>query len=83
MPTRSETAARATAYRTKLSDVEDLVTMPIYSTTEPNLCGLLGIGDDLGYAWAREKKVPVVRVGRRIFVRVQPLLTTLTAPAEQ
>lgn len=64
-----------------MAEIQNLGTMPIWSETEPNYCGLVGIGRSLGYRAARSGSVPIHRVGGRVLVAVPALLRMLNEGA--
>ena len=73
---REET--RPAPHRTTLSEVRDLAVLPIYSPTEPNAAGLLGLSRWSTYNLVRSGKLETVRLGEnRLVVPVLPLLRLL------
>lgn len=70
------------AYVTTLEDLRSgRATVPVYSTTEPNASGALGIRRTLAYRLLREDKfpVPIIRVGRLARVSSVEVLKALGA----
>jgi excisionase family DNA binding protein len=55
--------------------VDDLKDRPTCTVAEA--AGYLGIGVGLAYAMCREGKIPTVRLGKRVLVRVPALLRLL------
>lgn len=64
--------------RTTLTEVRDLLTVPVWSDGGPSAARLLGIGRSAAYEAARTGEMPgVIRVGRLVRVSVPVLLAAL------
>ena len=66
---------RPPPHRTTLSDVRDLAVVPIYSPTEPNAAGLLGVSRWTAYNLASAGTLETIRLSEnRLLVPVHSLL---------
>ena len=77
----SRTRAFADAAPTQIVDLHDRAVVRVWSETEPNVAGLLGISRDLAYKMARSGELPTVQLGRRYVVPVPKLLALLGEPS--
>lgn len=67
---------RPPPHRTTLVDVRDLAVVPIYSATEPNAAGLLGISRWTAYRLATDGTLETIRLSEnRLLVPVHSLLS--------
>jgi len=64
---------------TRISDVADLATIPLWSPTEPNAAGLLGVSRSTVNRMSRRGELPVLRARSRVLVKVPSLLAMLDA----
>lgn len=65
------------AFPTTLNDIAGKAIIEVFSTTEPNLAGLIGGGRASTYTAVKRGDYPVIRSGRRIRVAVPALLKML------
>lgn len=65
------------ARKTTIADIHDLATVPVWSNTDPNAAGLMGVERTHAYALAKRGDLPTIHLGRRVLVPVQPLLRLL------
>lgn len=72
------TGQPARAYPTTLDDLDGLHVIPIWSTDEPSLAGVLGVGRDTAYVAVSRGQVPSIRIGRRLLIPTRPLVAMLT-----
>lgn len=83
MTTIFESRATQGAYPTTWAEARAVAVLPVWSTEKPNLGGLLGLGRDAAYRAQRERKVPTVWVGGRVYIPTTPLRRMLgDLPAE-
>lgn len=57
------------------------LTIPVWSSSEPHLGSVLGVGRDAAYEAVNTGAVPVIRAGRRLVVPVPALLALLGVSA--
>lgn len=75
----TSTTAELPALPTTIDDIRGLVVIPVYSSTQPNLSGLLGCSRWVAYSDVRRGRWPSVHVGRSVRVVVPKLLAMLGA----
>lgn len=68
-----------TPHATSVSEIRDLATVPLFSSTGPNLCGLLGVPRSTAYLLASQDRLgfPVLKIGKHYRVPVGHLLAVL------
>jgi hypothetical protein len=72
---------RSTPHRTTLSEVRDLAVVPIYSASDPNAAGLLGLSRWTAYRLVRDGRLETIDLSEnRRLVPVRGLLTLLGEP---
>lgn len=69
---------RSAPHRTTLSDIRDLAVVPIYSPTQPNAAGLLGVSRWTAYNLVRAGTLQTIALSEnRRVVSVRSLLALL------
>ncbi|HEY4237412.1 MAG TPA: helix-turn-helix domain-containing protein [Gaiellaceae bacterium] len=64
---------------TRISDVIDLATVPLWHATEPNAAGLFGISRSTAFRMANAGELPTIHLRARRVVPVARLLAMLNA----